>query len=87
MSSGTTELAWFKSSYSGSQGDSCVEIAGELGTVREVLVGTLSRVFVTMSASAAAILELGDDGLLACGDGPVHGGHPVGYVEEVAQIT
>jgi hypothetical protein len=27
MSSGTTELAWFKSSYSGSQGDSCVEIA------------------------------------------------------------
>ncbi|MFG3101311.1 DUF397 domain-containing protein [Streptomyces sp. NPDC048182] len=27
MSGGTTELAWFKSSYSGSQGDSCVEIA------------------------------------------------------------
>ncbi|WP_405873948.1 DUF397 domain-containing protein [Streptomyces sp. NBC_00005] len=27
MSSGTTELAWFKSSYSGSEGDSCVEIA------------------------------------------------------------
>ncbi|KOG08780.1 DUF397 domain-containing protein [Streptomyces viridochromogenes] len=27
MSSGTTELAWFKSSYSGSQGDDCVEIA------------------------------------------------------------
>ncbi|WRZ89974.1 DUF397 domain-containing protein [Streptomyces sp. NBC_01007] len=27
MSSGATELAWFKSSYSGSQGDSCVEIA------------------------------------------------------------
>lgn len=27
MSSGTTELAWVKSSYSGSQGDSCVEIA------------------------------------------------------------
>lgn len=27
MSSGTTELAWFKSSYSGSQGDSCVEVA------------------------------------------------------------
>ncbi|MGD9485198.1 DUF397 domain-containing protein [Streptomyces sp. TRM70308] len=23
----TTELAWFKSSYSGSQGDDCVEIA------------------------------------------------------------
>ena len=23
----TTELAWFKSSYSGSEGDSCVEIA------------------------------------------------------------
>ncbi|WP_438492027.1 DUF397 domain-containing protein [Streptomyces asiaticus] len=22
-----TELAWFKSSYSGSQGDSCVEVA------------------------------------------------------------
>ncbi|MPY31427.1 DUF397 domain-containing protein [Streptomyces adustus] len=27
MSSGATELAWFKSSYSGSEGDSCVEIA------------------------------------------------------------
>ncbi|MBP0456863.1 DUF397 domain-containing protein [Streptomyces montanisoli] len=27
MSSGTGELAWFKSSYSGSQGDSCVEVA------------------------------------------------------------
>ncbi|MEV5669291.1 DUF397 domain-containing protein [Streptomyces sp. NPDC052503] len=27
MSSGTNELAWFKSSYSGTQGDSCVEIA------------------------------------------------------------
>ncbi|AYL38438.1 DUF397 domain-containing protein [Streptomyces fungicidicus] len=27
MSSGTSELAWFKSSYSGSEGDSCVEIA------------------------------------------------------------
>ncbi|MDI3420126.1 DUF397 domain-containing protein [Streptomyces luteolus] len=24
---GTAELAWFKSSYSGSEGDSCVEIA------------------------------------------------------------
>ncbi|MEV7787758.1 DUF397 domain-containing protein [Streptomyces sp. NPDC088106] len=23
----TTELAWFKSSYSGTQGDSCVEVA------------------------------------------------------------
>ncbi|MEU1055018.1 DUF397 domain-containing protein [Streptomyces sp. NPDC005876] len=23
----TTELAWFKSSYSGSQGDDCIEIA------------------------------------------------------------
>lgn len=23
----TTELAWFKSSYSGSSGDSCVEVA------------------------------------------------------------
>ncbi|MFF0077163.1 DUF397 domain-containing protein [Streptomyces sp. NPDC005494] len=27
MNSGPTELAWFKSSYSGSQGDDCVEIA------------------------------------------------------------
>ncbi|MEB8337176.1 DUF397 domain-containing protein [Streptomyces endophyticus] len=27
MSSVTTELAWFKSSYSGSQGDDCVEVA------------------------------------------------------------
>ncbi|WP_259453846.1 DUF397 domain-containing protein [Streptomyces ginkgonis] len=27
MSGGTKELAWFKSSYSGSEGDSCVEVA------------------------------------------------------------
>jgi hypothetical protein len=27
MNSGRAELAWFKSSYSGSQGDSCVEVA------------------------------------------------------------
>lgn len=27
MSSGTTELAWFKPSYSGTQGDDCVEVA------------------------------------------------------------
>ncbi|MFE0687208.1 DUF397 domain-containing protein [Streptomyces xiamenensis] len=27
MSTGATGLAWFKSSYSGSQGDDCVEIA------------------------------------------------------------
>jgi len=27
MSSGVTELAWFKSSYSGSDGDDCVEVA------------------------------------------------------------
>ncbi|MGW7509368.1 DUF397 domain-containing protein [Streptomyces massasporeus] len=27
MSSGTSELAWFKSSYSGTQGDDCVEVA------------------------------------------------------------
>ncbi|MFI2643912.1 DUF397 domain-containing protein [Streptomyces sp. NPDC018610] len=32
-----TELAWFKSSYSGSQGDSCVEvaIAGQAVDVRD----------------------------------------------------
>jgi len=27
MSTTTTQLAWFKSSYSGSQGDDCVEVA------------------------------------------------------------
>ncbi|GHB47372.1 DUF397 domain-containing protein [Streptomyces umbrinus] len=27
MSTSTTELAWFKSSYSGSEGDDCVEVA------------------------------------------------------------
>ncbi|MEU8978164.1 DUF397 domain-containing protein [Streptomyces sp. NPDC048309] len=27
MSTTTTELAWYKSSYSGSQGDDCVEVA------------------------------------------------------------
>ncbi|GAA1524776.1 DUF397 domain-containing protein [Streptomyces albidochromogenes] len=29
----TTELAWFKSSYSGSSGDDCVEVAACPGTV------------------------------------------------------
>ncbi|MGW7288675.1 DUF397 domain-containing protein [Streptomyces sp. NPDC054847] len=29
----TTELAWFKSSYSGSSGDSCVEVATTPETV------------------------------------------------------
>jgi uncharacterized protein DUF397 len=29
----TPELAWFKSSYSGSQGDSCVEVAHGTQTV------------------------------------------------------
>ncbi|MFI0999808.1 DUF397 domain-containing protein [Streptomyces galbus] len=27
MSSGMSELAWFKCSYSGTQGDDCVEVA------------------------------------------------------------
>lgn len=27
MSNGTAGLAWFKSGYSGSEGDSCVEVA------------------------------------------------------------
>ncbi|MBO8185490.1 DUF397 domain-containing protein [Streptomyces spirodelae] len=27
MSTGTTDLVWFKSSYSGSDGDDCVEVA------------------------------------------------------------
>jgi uncharacterized protein DUF397 len=30
----TTELAWFKSSYSGSSGDDCVEVAAAPGSVR-----------------------------------------------------
>ncbi|MFI1162500.1 DUF397 domain-containing protein [Streptomyces sp. NPDC020801] len=37
----TSELAWFKSSYSGSEGDSCVEVAvacGESGSVDAVRV-------------------------------------------------
>ncbi|MGW3861690.1 DUF397 domain-containing protein [Streptomyces sp. NPDC005047] len=29
----TSELAWFKSSYSGSQGDDCVEVATHPATV------------------------------------------------------
>ncbi|MFD4141298.1 DUF397 domain-containing protein [Streptomyces sp. NPDC058572] len=29
----TTELAWFKSSYSGSSGDSCIEVATAPETV------------------------------------------------------
>ncbi|MFE5602231.1 DUF397 domain-containing protein [Streptomyces coelicoflavus] len=29
----TTELAWFKSSYSGSSGDNCVEVALRTGAV------------------------------------------------------
>ncbi|MFI5756158.1 DUF397 domain-containing protein [Streptomyces sp. NPDC051569] len=30
----TTELAWFKSTYSGTQGDSCVEVAITEQTIR-----------------------------------------------------
>ncbi|MCX5274388.1 DUF397 domain-containing protein [Streptomyces virginiae] len=33
MSSSTTEIAWFKSSHSGTQGDDCVEIAFVEGAV------------------------------------------------------
>lgn len=33
MSTGT-EPAWFKSSYSGSSGDDCVEVASDAGVVR-----------------------------------------------------
>jgi hypothetical protein len=29
----TTELAWFKSSYSGTEGDNCVEVAASFGAV------------------------------------------------------
>ncbi|MFD4587934.1 DUF397 domain-containing protein [Streptomyces sp. NPDC058434] len=29
----TSELAWFKSSYSGSQGDSCIEVAKGTQTI------------------------------------------------------
>ncbi|WP_340558021.1 DUF397 domain-containing protein [Streptomyces sp. GSL17-111] len=29
----TSELAWFKSSYSGSQGDACVEVAKGAGAI------------------------------------------------------
>ena len=38
------------------------------------------------SGSAAAISKLGDDGSLGRVDGTVHSGHPVGHVEDVAQI-
>jgi len=41
---------------------------------------------MTASDSAATLSKLGYDGFLACVDGAVHSGHPVGYVEEVAQI-
>ncbi|MEU2366260.1 DUF397 domain-containing protein [Streptomyces noursei] len=33
MTSGAAELFWFKSSYSGSQGDSCVEVVIAEGAV------------------------------------------------------
>jgi hypothetical protein len=38
------------------------------------------------SDTTAALSKLRYDGFLACVDGAVHSGHPVGYVEEVAQI-
>ncbi|MFJ6662201.1 hypothetical protein ACIQNG_38530 [Streptomyces sp. NPDC091377] len=38
------------------------------------------------AASAAALSKLGYDGFLACVDSAIHRGHPVGYLEEVAQI-
>ncbi|NEA89886.1 DUF397 domain-containing protein [Streptomyces sp. SID7958] len=47
MSSGTSELAWFKSSYSGTQGDDCVEVA-----VAEQAVHVRDSKDVTRSAFA-----------------------------------
>ncbi|MFD6967793.1 DUF397 domain-containing protein [Streptomyces sp. NPDC059949] len=52
MNSGTTELAWFKSSYSGSQGDSCVEIA-----VAEAAVHVRDSKDLTRPAFAVARTE------------------------------
>lgn len=44
----TTELAWFKSSYSGSQGDDCVEVAvtGQAVCVRDSKDVTLPHLAV-----------------------------------------
>jgi len=41
---------------------------------------------MTASDSAAPILKLGDHGSLACVDGTIHSGYPVGHAEDVAQI-
>ncbi|MGW7355490.1 DUF397 domain-containing protein [Streptomyces sp. NPDC054802] len=52
MNSGTTELAWFKSSYSGSQGDDCVEVA-----IAEQGVHVRDSKDVTLPAFAVARAE------------------------------
>ncbi|MFE0676149.1 DUF397 domain-containing protein [Streptomyces sp. NPDC058867] len=52
MSSGTTGLAWFKSSYSGTQGDSCVEIA-----IAEQVVHVRDSKDVTLPAFAVGRAE------------------------------
>lgn len=41
---------------------------------------------MTASDSVATLSKLGDDGSLKRVDGTIHSGHPVGYVEDVAQI-
>lgn len=41
---------------------------------------------MTASDAAAPLLKLGDDCSLTSVDGTIHSGHPVGHVEDVAQI-
>ncbi|MER7725303.1 DUF397 domain-containing protein [Streptomyces sp. NPDC096323] len=48
----TTELAWFKSSYSGSGGDNCVEVAPHPHTVHVRDSKDTARPALTVSTTA-----------------------------------
>ncbi|WP_328493198.1 DUF397 domain-containing protein [Streptomyces sp. NBC_00414] len=60
MNNNTTELTWFKSSYSGSEGDDCVEVAACPATihVRDSKNTRGPQLTLSPSAWAGFILDL-----------------------------
>lgn len=62
----TTEPAWFRSSYSGSSGDNCIEIAVRAGAVLVRDSKDTQRQALTVSRNAwSAFTVLAADGLLS----------------------
>ncbi|MEU5343435.1 DUF397 domain-containing protein [Streptomyces sp. NPDC020766] len=62
-----TELAWFKSSYSGSDGDNCVEVA--LAWRKSTYSGTEGGACVEVALRPRAV-HIRDSKLNPIGDGP-----------------